>query len=144
MYEGFLSQLSSSFLFVTLVCVDWKAPCINQAIVYIYCMIRVKWVFGEIPPVLILGFINSLILYTICSYCLWKSLKNEYLAKHIQKKSAEQFQNTCFVMPEGVTIIDDKSSQVKFMNPKFKDIFDLSLYCKNQKMISNEFLGKAF
>jgi len=34
-------------------------------------------------------------------------------------------------MPEGVTIFNNQSSEIEFMNPKFKEILDIHKYLEN-------------
>ena len=130
-YEGFIPHFGCSYLFLTLVWVDWKASCIVQALVYAYSVVRIKMTFEDVPPSMYVAFFNALLFFTLSAYFLWRSFRSEFIAKYTQQKSAEQSQRTWFIMPEGVTIFNNQSSEIEFMNPKFKEILDIHKYLEN-------------
>ena len=135
LYEGYVSQLSGAYVACTMISTGWKAPWMNQLLIYVYSILRIRSTFNHVPSITWIVFANASLLFTLWSYCYWKSLKSEFLAIHLQKQSASHFKNTCLAISEGVLIIDSESSELDFMNPKMKNLFNLNQYIESNKEV---------
>jgi hypothetical protein len=52
----------------------------------------------------------------------------KFIANYKYKQSSKGFKKVLHILPEGITIIDDATSEFKFINPKLKQTFDVRSY----------------
>jgi hypothetical protein len=75
----------------------------------------------------------------------------KFIANYKYKQSSKGFKRVLHILPEGITIIDDATSEFKFINPKLKQTFDIRSYVHTmdnveqldviQEKINSEFDG---
>lgn len=62
-------------------------------------------------------------------------MNREFLANYKQSKTSKGFHKFLHSLPEGVSIIDDKTSKIKFLNNTIKQTFDSNLYYESSTSI---------
>ena len=93
--------------------------------------------FNEIPSNLVFGIFETVLCYALGSYLNSKTLIREIWANHQAKESSKEFKGFLESLPEGVSIIDDDNSDFKFINLKFKEAFNIELFCEAQSNLRN-------
>ena len=111
---------------------NWKYASVSLALSYVYLYIRVQHQFGESPNTLKIGLISTIMAYSINAYLISKTMKKSFLATYEAKESSEDFKKFLHNLPEGISIIDDSTSDFKFFNEKLKNTFDIKTFVKNQ------------
>jgi K+-sensing histidine kinase KdpD len=89
--------------------------------------------FDDMPENLFIAIIESIFFNAFGSFLFSRTLKKEFLANRQNTKSSKEFRDFLHTLPEGVTIVDDETSEFKFVNFKFRQTLNI----KNFKQ-SNE------
>mmetsp|Transcript_8889 Transcript_8889/g.7872 ORF Transcript_8889/g.7872 Transcript_8889/m.7872 type:complete len:127 (-) Transcript_8889:1271-1651(-) len=84
--------------------------------------------FKILPLHVFLTFIEILLFYAVASYINCKNLEKEFLANSKAQESSTEFKQFLKSLPEGVSIIDDDSEEIKFINLKLKETFNVKLF----------------
>ena len=77
----------------------------------------------------------TVIIYSFTIYLISRTFKEEFLARHKAQESSKSFKNFLQNLPEGVSIVDDSTSKLQFINMKMKETFNLNSYVKAQRKI---------
>ena len=88
-YEGFMTQLSISFVLSTCVTMDWKSSTTVLAFSYVYYFARMASKFDHIPHNLIVALIETTFFYGFGSYLSDRTLKNEFVANYKNKQTTK-------------------------------------------------------
>mmetsp|Transcript_2419 Transcript_2419/g.2092 ORF Transcript_2419/g.2092 Transcript_2419/m.2092 type:complete len:132 (+) Transcript_2419:410-805(+) len=115
---------------------SWKLATMSLAISYIYYIYRLSTHFGELPITVYTGMSFAVISYAFHGYCVSKMFKKEFLALYKADESSKAFKHFLNNLPEGVSIINDSTSELKFMNTTLKKVFSLKTYTNNIENIA--------
>jgi signal transduction histidine kinase len=128
LYEGFVVQVSVCFMFSTCVTPGWATASSSLGVSYLYTIIRFYFKFENVPFHLFSWFVEAVIFHAFASFLSGRTLKKEFLANYKNKKSSKEFREFLDTLPEGVTIVDDQTSEFKFVNSKFKETLNMHAY----------------
>ncbi|CAI2384720.1 unnamed protein product [Moneuplotes crassus] len=129
--EGYLFQITASLVFSTCVTTNWKVGCLNQVLLHIFGLVRLKTTFGILSDYYYAGSFVSLVIYIFGSYCYSNTLKELFIASCKQHKTLNGQKAILNGLPEGVLIVSQDSRECKFANPKVKETLDIHSFYKS-------------
>lgn len=74
-----------------------------------------------IPENLYIACIEATTFHSMSAYMLNRTLRHEFMAKYKNIRSSTNFKKFLHTLPEGVVIIENETTNVKFVNSKFKN-----------------------
>lgn len=95
--------------------------------------------FDDVPNELAIGLLEASLLYALCAYLSSRTLYRECSANYQAKETSKEFKQILKCLPEGVSIVEHDSSELKFYNSKLRETFDIDRYCESGKKL-DEFL----
>ncbi|CAI2386159.1 unnamed protein product [Moneuplotes crassus] len=134
LYEGFLFHISVSFLLSTCVVTDWRIS--SAAIMLVYCnlYILLKLKFDHVPALVLHVLLFSLTIFLFNAFLISQTFKQEFMATYTAKRASSQMKKVLQVLPEGVIIIDEQGEDLKFINKKLKQTFDVTEFYQDCKV----------
>jgi signal transduction histidine kinase len=123
-----MTQISIWFVFSTWVTPSWGTGTATLIVSYLYTIIRLLSKFDNLPENLFIAIIETIFFHAFGSFLFSRTLKMEFLANYKNKKSSKEFREFLDTLPEGVTIVDDQTSEFKFVNSKFKETLNMHAY----------------
>ncbi|CAI2386311.1 unnamed protein product [Moneuplotes crassus] len=133
LYEGFLFHISVSFLLSTCLLSDWRISSVAILMVYSNLCIMLKTFYDQMPNSVLLALIFSCTAFCFNAFLISRNYKQEFLSSHKAKQASSQLKKILKGLPEGVVIMDEQGGQLKLINKKLKQTFNLSLFYKSQK-----------
>ena len=107
---------------------DWVPSTIAIAWSYIYFLLRIQLSMGGLSYDLILGFTQTIVLFSFGCYINSRTLKREFIVSYKANESSKELKEFLKSLPEGVSIIDNLDSEIKFINNKMKEVFHPKLF----------------
>ncbi|CAI2386310.1 unnamed protein product [Moneuplotes crassus] len=149
LYEGFLFHLSVSFLLSTCLISDWRVSSVAIMAVYASLYVVLTNHYESVPVSLTFALASSLVVFGFNGFLISKNFKQEFLSAFIAKQASSQLKKILEVLPEGVTIMDEQGNDLKFINKKLKQTFDVTLFHKvNKENLEvakiKDFMDKSF
>lgn len=74
--------------------------------------------------------------FTFNAYLISRNFKKEFIANYKARESYQEFQKFLHNLPEGVSIIDDSTSQFKFINLKLKQSLNIDSFVKTKNKVA--------
>ncbi|CAI2385706.1 unnamed protein product [Moneuplotes crassus] len=147
--EGFCFIISISLLLVTCLACDWKVSSAAVFLVYIhlYVMRKIPFLdssgettllnreiigYNQVQPWVLQILIFSLTIFCCNAFLLSRTFKQEFISTHKAKQATSQLKKVLQVLPEGVIIMDERGENLKFINKKLKQAFDVSSFYKTK------------
>ncbi|CAI2376732.1 unnamed protein product [Moneuplotes crassus] len=128
--EGYLIQISMSLVFSTCVTTSWKIACLNQSLLHMYGLVRLKNKFGTLTDYYYPGSFCALAFFIFGAYSYSNTLKQEFIANYKKRRTLQGQRGTLNCIPEGVLIVN-KDKKYKYANPKIKETFDIKSFYKS-------------
>ena len=82
-----------------------------------------------------MSLIFTVVAFTFNTYLISRNFKKEFIANYKARESYLEFQKFLQNLPEGVSIIDDSTSQFKFINLKLKESLHIDSFIKTKQKI---------
>ncbi|CAI2386078.1 unnamed protein product [Moneuplotes crassus] len=135
LYEGFLFHISVSFLLSTCLASDWKVSSVAILMVYsnLYAMLKVH--YDQVPTSVLQVIIFSLTVFGFNAFLISRMFKQEFISTHQAKQASSQLKRVLQGLPEGVVIMDQTGEDLKLINKKLKQTFDISSFYQSSKEI---------
>ncbi|CAI2383131.1 unnamed protein product [Moneuplotes crassus] len=135
LYEGFMTQISLSFLMSVCMSTNWILATLLLFISYLYYLARMMTTFDNIPHELVIAFCETCIFYALGTYLNSRTLQRELSSNYKAEASSKEFKNFLKCLPEGVSIVDHENFELKFFNSKLKKAFEIGLYCNQESKV---------
>ncbi|CAI2382460.1 unnamed protein product [Moneuplotes crassus] len=131
LYEGFMTQISLSFLMSVCMSTNWVLATLLLFISYLYYIIRMMTTFDSIPHELVIALAETCIFYALGTYLNSRTLLREVSANCKAEESSKEFKQVLKCLPDGALLVDNSSKLcLKFYNPQLVEDFDINLFCE--------------
>ncbi|CAI2386253.1 unnamed protein product [Moneuplotes crassus] len=133
LYEGFLFHISASFLLSTCLVSDWRISSVAILIIYVNLYALLRTYYDTIPATVLYALCLTVAIFGFNAFLISRNFKQEFLATHKAKQASCQLKKILEGLPEGVTIMNEKGDDLKFINKKIKQTFDISSFIDIQR-----------
>ncbi|CAI2382403.1 unnamed protein product [Moneuplotes crassus] len=139
LYEGFMTQISLSFLMSVCMSTNWVLATLLLFVSYLYYIIRMMTTFDNIPHELVIALVETCIFYALGTYLNSRTLQREVSANCKAEESSKEFKQVLKCLPDGALLVDNSKLRLKFYNSQLVEDFDINLFCEPE----SEFPGFA-
>ncbi|CAI2386496.1 unnamed protein product [Moneuplotes crassus] len=141
LHEGFLVHIAVSFLLSTCLISNWILSSAAILVLYMNLYVWLRIYFGPIPILAIYALCCACAIFGFNAFLISRNFKQEFLSTHRAKQASFQLKKILEGLPEGVTIMNEQGDDLKFINKKLKQTFDISSFLDIQR--ENEDLVKV-
>ncbi|CAI2386510.1 unnamed protein product [Moneuplotes crassus] len=131
-YEGFLFHISVSFLLSTCLISDWRISSAAVLLIYSNLYFMLKAHFDWVPTTVSYSLGFAVAIFAFNAFLISRSFKQEFLSTFQAKQASSQLKKILEELPEGVIIMNEQGDDLKFINKKLKQTFDVSSFYQNQ------------
>ncbi|CAI2386004.1 unnamed protein product [Moneuplotes crassus] len=128
LFEGFILHLSVSFLMSTCLISDWRVSSAAILLIYSNLYTMLKLHYEEVPRTVFYALASSSIIFCFNSFLISRNFKQEFISTSNAKQASSQLKKILEGLPEGVTITNELSENLEFVNKKLKQTFDVSSF----------------
>ncbi|CAI2384041.1 unnamed protein product [Moneuplotes crassus] len=97
--------------------------------------------YEQVPLLVLHVIVFTLIIFCLNAFLISRTFKKEFLSTYNAQQASSQLKKVLQGLPEGVTIMDEQGGELKFLNKKLKQTFDVASFHQTSK--ENRELAKA-